>query len=92
MLSSIFLFLNIGGGELVIIVIAVLILFGPKQLPEIARVLGKTIREFRNSMDGVKSEISQTINEVKPDIKNPRDIIKDELNDLKSSDTPKKDA
>ena len=91
MLASIFLFLNVGGGELVLIVLVILFLFGSKQLPEIARMLGKTTREFRNAMDGVKNEISQTMNEVTPEIKHPREIIKDEINDLKSSEPTKKE-
>ncbi len=91
MIASVFCFLNVGGGELVVIVLAILLLFGSKQLPEIARMLGKTIREFRNAMDGVKNEITQTMNEVTPEIKNPRDFIKNEINDLKSSDAPKKE-
>ena len=92
MLVSIFCFLNVGGGELVVIVLAILLLFGSKQLPDIARMLGKTIREFRNAMDGVKNEITQTMNEVTPDIKKRSDFLKDELKDSKTDETPKKEG
>ena len=92
MIVSVLGFLNVGGGELAVIVLAIIMLFGSKQLPEIARVMGKTIREFRNAMDGVKQEISDTMKEVKPDIKNPRDLLKDEIKDLKASDSEKKES
>lgn len=55
-------FLNMGGGEMIIILIAVLLLFGGKKLPELARGLGKGIREFKDASEGVKREIHRNIN------------------------------
>jgi sec-independent protein translocase protein TatA len=55
-------FLNMGGGEIMLIVIAILLLFGGKKLPELARGLGKGIREFKDASDGVKREIQRNIN------------------------------
>ncbi|MDQ8004277.1 MAG: twin-arginine translocase TatA/TatE family subunit [Pedobacter sp.] len=55
-------FLNMGGGEMIIIMIAVLLLFGGKKLPELARGLGKGIREFKDASEGVKREIHRNIN------------------------------
>ena len=46
-----------GGGELIIILVIVLILFGAKRIPEIASGLGKGIREFKKSVKEVQSEI-----------------------------------
>ena len=46
-----------GGGELIIILVIVLILFGAKRIPEIAAGLGKGIREFKKSLKDVQSEI-----------------------------------
>lgn len=54
--------LNMGGGEMMIIMIAVLLLFGGKKLPELARGLGKGIREFKDASEGVKREIHRNIN------------------------------
>ena len=73
-------------------VVVILILFGPKQLPEIARMAGKVIREFRNAMDGVKEEITQTMNEVTPPITKPEDILKDEFKEEKKEGAPKKES
>lgn len=57
-------FLNMGGGEIMLILAVVLLLFGGKKLPELARGLGKGIREFKDASDGVKREIQRNINSV----------------------------
>ncbi|MBK0381214.1 Sec-independent protein translocase subunit TatA/TatB [Mucilaginibacter segetis] len=74
MLSSVFLFLNIGGGEMILIVFAALMLFGGEKLPGIARTLGKGIRDFKDASEDVKREINNQINtfeEKKTEIKTP---------------------
>ena len=48
---------NIGIGEMVLIFLVVLLLFGAKRLPEIGSSLGKGIREFKTSMKDVEREI-----------------------------------
>lgn len=58
------LFLNLGTQEVILIVFAVLLLFGGQKLPELARGLGKGIREFKDASDGVKREINRNINEL----------------------------
>jgi sec-independent protein translocase protein TatA len=62
MLSTVFLFLNIGTGEMVLIIFAALMLFGGEKLPELARGLGKGIRDFKDASDDVKREINNQIN------------------------------
>ncbi|RKD20172.1 twin-arginine translocation protein, TatA/E family subunit [Pelobium manganitolerans] len=58
------LFLNLGTQEIILILFAVLLLFGGEKLPELARGLGKGIREFKDASDGVKREIHRNINEL----------------------------
>lgn len=60
-------FLNMGGGEIMLIVIAILLLFGGKKLPELARGLGKGMREFKDASEGVKREIHRNINSLDVD-------------------------
>ena len=55
---------SLGGGELMVIMLFVLIFFGSKNIPSLARGLGKGIREFKDAMNGVQSEIRQGMNEV----------------------------
>ena len=49
-----------GGWEIVIIALLILLMFGAKKLPELARGLGQGIREFKGAVDGVKNEIEQS--------------------------------
>lgn len=48
-----------GGWEWIIIALVVVIFFGAKKIPEIARGLGKGIREFRDATKDIKSEIEE---------------------------------
>jgi sec-independent protein translocase protein TatA len=47
---------NIGPLEIIVVLIIVLIVFGPRRLPEMGRSLGKGIREFKNSATGNDDE------------------------------------
>ncbi len=49
-----------GGWELVVIVITILLLFGAKRIPELARGLGRGIREFKDATKDINREIEQT--------------------------------
>ena len=58
MLVHILLFLeSIGTGELFVILLFVLMFFGSKKIPELARGLGKGMREMNDAMRGIKDEI-----------------------------------
>jgi sec-independent protein translocase protein TatA len=54
---------NIRGTQLFIIILAILLLFGAKRLPELARSLGKAIREFRKSASQIEEEFKTSLNE-----------------------------
>jgi sec-independent protein translocase protein TatA len=54
--------LILSGSDLMIIMIVVLMLFGGDKLPELARGLGKGIRDFKNASEDVKREINNQIN------------------------------
>jgi len=53
-----------GPWELVLILAVVLILFGGKKLPELARGLGKGLREFKSAMHSVKSEVDDLTDQI----------------------------
>ncbi len=53
------MFENIGGTELLVVMIVVFIFFGPKKLPEIGKSLGKGIGEFRRAMRGIQDDIEK---------------------------------
>ncbi len=52
-----------GGTEWIIIVLAVLILFGGRKIPEFMRGLGRGMREFKDAKDNIKSEIEAGMKE-----------------------------
>ncbi|MFL0163081.1 MAG: twin-arginine translocase TatA/TatE family subunit [Aquirufa ecclesiirivi] len=65
-IASILLFLNgLGGGELLLIGLAILLFFGGKKLPELMRGLGKGIREFQDAKNEVKDQINKELDETK---------------------------
>ena len=51
------------GGEWLWIVLAIVILFGGKKIPELAKGVGKGIREFNDAKDGIKKEIETGMKE-----------------------------
>lgn len=54
---AVYAFFNLGTGEILLILLVVLLLFGAKRLPELARGLGKGINEFRDAVDDSKKQI-----------------------------------
>ncbi|MEW6468093.1 MAG: twin-arginine translocase TatA/TatE family subunit [Bacteroidota bacterium] len=56
---------GLGGSELILILIVFLLFFGSNKIPEIARGLGKGIREFKDAASGIKEEIEKGANTVK---------------------------
>jgi sec-independent protein translocase protein TatA len=57
---------NLGGGEIVLILAIVLILFGAKKLPELAKGLGQGIREFKKATDNTSEGMRNVIEETLP--------------------------
>ncbi|MEX2602483.1 MAG: twin-arginine translocase TatA/TatE family subunit [Balneolaceae bacterium] len=51
--------MGIGGMEWVLVAMAVLLLFGAKRIPELARGLGQGIKEFRKASDDIRKEIDR---------------------------------
>lgn len=66
-MNTIFAFGMPGGWELIVIVFIVLIFFGAKKIPELARGLGRGIREFKDATKEIKDEIQEGVKEVKED-------------------------
>lgn len=54
---------DLGGGELLLIMLAVLLLFGPKKLPELAQGLGKGLRSFRRAQQDFNDQITSVMRE-----------------------------
>ena len=50
---------NLGVSELMVVAVLVLLLFGPRRLPEIGRTVGQALREFKRGMNEVKRELEE---------------------------------
>jgi sec-independent protein translocase protein TatA len=83
--------LFISGQEIVIIGLAVLLLFGSKKIPEMARGLGKGMREFRKAADDIKRELNQSAPDIKRGLEDIGKNIKESTEDLKNDFTKFKD-
>src|SRR5260370_30042245 len=54
---------NLGGGEIILILALILILFGARKLPELAKGLGQGIREFKKATREVTDEVSNSMDQ-----------------------------
>lgn len=63
--DSVLLLFNLGYGEIIIIVFALLLLFGGKKIPELMKGLGKGVRSFKHGMNELEDEIKNTPTEEK---------------------------
>ena len=59
------LFGNLGGGELLLIALVVLLLFGGKKIPELMNGLGKGVRSFKDGVNGIEKDINADASEKK---------------------------
>lgn len=53
----------IGGSEIIVILLIVLVLFGGKKIPELMKGLGKGVKEYKKAMNGVEEEINNIADE-----------------------------
>lgn len=81
-------FLGMGPAELIVIIIIALIVLGPGKLPEVARALGKTMRDLRAISDGFQTELRRELNaaaSVKDEVKGDVTPLTETLSSLRAS-------
>ena len=64
---------NLGPMEMIIIVLVLLLFFGAKRLPGLAKGLGQGIREFKGAVDGAKKEIEDVGDSITKEEKKPEE-------------------
>jgi sec-independent protein translocase protein TatA len=78
---NIILFLDsLGGGEILLIMVFILLFFGSSKIPDLAKGLGRGMREFKDAMNGVQQDIEKSIRDadIKKEIKQVAEPAKDE--------------
>ena len=60
---------GLGIGEVLIILVIAFLLFGPKQLPEVARQVGKAVKGFRETADDLRKSVEPEINMIQQEVK-----------------------
>jgi sec-independent protein translocase protein TatA len=79
MICSTFLFLNLGGGELFLIMLFIVMFFGSDKLPGIAKTLGKGLREINNAKAQIQSEIQNHTGGLREEIEKHTSEIQSEI-------------
>ena len=59
MIDSILLLFNLGTGEIIVIVLVILLLFGGKKIPELMKGVGKGVKSFKQGLNEVEDEIKK---------------------------------
>jgi sec-independent protein translocase protein TatB len=78
-------------GEMLVIVLVIVVLFGPDKIPEIARGLGQGIRKMRGAMEDIKTDIMKETDNPVSDIKREIDRIRSEATEFNPLAEIKKD-
>jgi len=59
---------GLGAGEILIILIIAFLLFGPKQLPEIGRQVGKAVKGFKETADDLRKSVEPEVNLIQQEV------------------------
>lgn len=76
------LFDFLGGGELFIIFMAVLLLFGGKGMPTVMRNLGRGIRQFKDATQGIQNDMKESANEMRRELEKQATIIEEKAKEV----------
>ena len=71
--------LFIGGSELIFVILFVIMFFGAEKIPEIARGLGKIMREVKDASNEIKREIKDSSNEISKEINDSSNQINNDI-------------
>lgn len=82
---------DVGGGELILIVLAFLILFGPKKIPEMVRSAAKIVYKVKQAQNDIKSQFDSVTSEVKNPASEIKSSINNSINNSINEDSNKKD-
>jgi len=85
-------FMNLAGPDLIVILLIILVLFGAKKLPELARGMGQAVKEFQKAKDEFNDELHKAgkseTDTAKPDLKPVQSTVARNENQSSTSVTP----
>ena len=61
------MFGSLGATEIILIIVAIVLLFGAKKIPELAQGIGKGMKEFKKAVKEVEEDIKKTTDDLKSD-------------------------
>jgi len=79
------------GGEILLIFVAILVLFGADKLPEFAKGLGKGLREVKKATDEIKNELTNSSSELMGEVNSIKNNLLNDSKEITSSITETKD-
>jgi sec-independent protein translocase protein TatA len=89
-MSLIASFMNLAGPDLIVILLIILVLFGAKKLPELARGMGQAVKEFQKAKDEFSDELHKAgkseLEAAKPEVKPAQSTVARTDNQPASSD------
>ncbi len=68
----------ISGGEIIVVMLVALLLFGSKSIPDVARTLGKGMREFKKATSEIRQELENSTGDLRKDIDEVRNTVQNE--------------
>lgn len=75
---------GLGTQELILIIIVILILFGPKKIPELMQSLGKGFRQFRKAQEEIQKDINNVLNTEPKEEKKEEELKSQKTNSIDS--------
>lgn len=85
MKTVLLLFDFLGGGELFIVFLAVLLLFGGKGMPTVMRNLGRGIRQFKDATQGIQRDIQEGASNIRQEIEKEASVIEEKAKEIDKS-------
>ena len=83
--SSLLLFLDISGGELLVIILGIFLVFGPKKMPEMARKIGRVMNELKKASSDITKEFRDETGVLAREISTARESVRREADSLRES-------
>ncbi len=85
MISNPLLFLDISGGEFLVILLGIFLIFGPKKMPEMARKIGRVMNELKKASSDITKEFRDETNVITREISTARESVRREAEALRKS-------